>query len=416
MEEKRIDSLKRELKLKQFQFNSIYEFSSSLYSSFDIDSIIRIYFSTLMGQMGISKTFFFDSENKLFRKRGFKISEDELEVLFKEIKKTDDEIFYLKVDDLPEQLVNLKSILLLKQIHYLVNISESKKRNIVLGLGYKFNRIKLGSEDIEFSFFISRFASSAIDNAFMIEKIIESKRIEHEINIARDIQLSLLPQKIPELENFEISVIYEPINEVGGDYYDILKEKNGITPVLIADVEGKGLSAALLAASSQAVFRSLNELYFFEPAKFISKANSLIYDLTRGKHFITLFWMLIDDAKKSVTYVNAGHVEPFLVSKNKVVRLSKGGFLTGFVGNTKYEKETLQLKKGDVIVTFTDGVPEVENPDEREFGQEAVIDFIKKNKKLSAYKISEKLFKTINNFSHNKKFRDDFTLVIIKVK
>lgn len=416
MEEIKIDSLKRELKLKQFQFNSIYEFSSSLYSSFNIDSIIRIYFSTLMGQMGISKTFFFDSENKLFRKRGFKISEDELKVLFKEIKKTNDEISYLKVDDLPEQLINLKSILLLKEIHYLVNISELKKRKIVLGLGYRFNRIKLGSEDIEFSFFISRFASSAIDNAFMIEKIIESKRIEHEINIARDIQLSLLPQKIPELENFEISVIYEPTNEVGGDYYDILKEKRGITPVLIADVEGKGLSAALLAASSQAVFRSLNELYFFEPAKFISKANSLIYDLTRGKHFITLFWMLIDDAKKSVTYVNAGHVEPFLVSKNKVVRLSKGGFLTGFVGNAEYEKETLQLKKGDVIVTFTDGVPEVENPDEREFGQEAIIDFIKKNKKLSAYKISEKLFKTINNFSHNKKFRDDFTLIIIKVK
>lgn len=424
MEEKKIDSLKRELKLKQFQFNSIYEFSSSLYSSFDIDSIIRIYFSTIMGQMGISKTFFFDSENKLFRKRGFKISEDELEVFLKEIKvykntiikETDGEIFYLKVDDLPEQFVKLKSILLLKQIHYLVNISESKKRKIVLGLGYKFNRIKLGSEDIEFSFFISKFASSAIDNAFMIEKIIESKRIEHEINIARDIQLSLLPQKIPELESFEISVIYEPINEVGGDYYDILKEKKGITPVLIADVEGKGLSAALLAASSQAVFRSLNELYFFEPAKFISKANSLIYDLTRGKHFITLFWMLIDDAKKSVTYVNAGHVEPFLISKSKVVRLSTGGLLTGFVGNAKYEKETLQLKKGDIIVAFTDGVPEVENLDEREFGQEAIIDFIKKNKKLSAYKISEKLFKTINNFSHNKKFRDDFTLIIIKVK
>ncbi len=416
MEEKKIDSLKRELKLKQFQFNSIYEFSSSLYSSFDIDNIMRIYFSTLMGQMGISKSFFFDSENKLFRKRGFKLSEDKLEVLFKEIKKTDDEIFYLKVDDLPEQLVNLKSILLLKEIHYLVNISESKKRKIILGLGYKFNRIKLGSEDIEFSFFISRFASSAIDNAFMIGKIIESKRIEHEINIARDIQLSLLPQKIPELENFEISVIYEPINEVGGDYYDILKEKNGITPVLIADVEGKGLSAALLAASSQAVFRSLNELYFFEPAKFISKANSLIYDLTRGNRFITLFWMLIDDAKKSVTYVNAGHVEPLLISKSKVVSLSKGGFLTGFVGNAKYEKEILQLKIGDIIVAFTDGVPEVENPDKREFGQEAIIDFIKKNKKLSAYKISEKLFKTINNFSHNKKFRDDFTLITIKVK
>ncbi len=416
MEEKKIDSLKKELKLKQFQFNSIYEFSSSLYSSFDIDSIIRIYFSTLMGQMGVSKTFFFDSENELFRKRGFKLSENELEIFFKEIKKTNEGVFYLKVDDLSEEFDYIKNFLLSKQIHYLVNISESKKRKIVLGLGYKFNRIKLSSEDIEFSFFISRFASSAIDNAYMIEHIIESKRIEHEIKIARDIQLSLLPQKIPELKNFEISIIYKPINEVGGDYYDILKERKGMTPVLIADVEGKGLSAALLAASSQAVFHSLNELYFFEPAKFISKANSLICDLTRGNRFITLVWMLFDDEKKSVTYVNAGHIEPLLISKSKVIRLSKGGFLTGFIGNAKYEKETIQLKKGDIVVAFTDGVPEVENPDDEEFSLEAIIDFIKKNRKFSTKKMSEKLYKVIYSFSHGKKFRDDFTLIIIKVK
>ncbi len=416
MEEKKIDSLKKELKLKQFQFNSIYEFSSSLYSSFDIDSIIRIYFSTLMGQMGVSKTFFFDSENKLFRKRGFKLSKNELEIFFKEIKKTNDGIFYLKVDDLSEEFDYIKNFLLSKQIHYLVNIAESKKRKIVLGLGYKFNRIKLSSEDIEFSFFISRFASSAIDNAYMIKYIIESKKIEHEIKIARDIQLSLLPQKIPELKNFEISIVYKPINEVGGDYYDILKERNGMTPVLIADVEGKGLSAALLAASSQAVFHSLNELYFFEPAKFISKANSLICDLTKGNRFITLVWMLIDDEKKSVTYVNAGHIEPLLISNDKVIRLSKGGFLTGFIGNAKYEKETVQLKKGDIIVTFTDGVPEVENQNDEEFSIEAIIDFIKKNRKFSTKKMSEKLYKVIYNFSHGKKFRDDFTLMIIKVK
>ena len=416
MEEKKIDSLKKELKLKQFQFNSIYEFSSSLYSSFDIDSIIRIYFSTLMGQMGVSKTFFFDSENKLFRKRGFRLSENELEIFFKEIKKTNEGVFYLKVDDLSGEFDYIKNFLLSKQIHYLVNISESKKRKIVLGLGYKFNRIKLSSEDIEFSFFISRFASSAIDNAYMIEHIIESKRIEHEIKIARDIQLSLLPQKIPELKNFEISIIYKPINEVGGDYYDILKERKGMIPVLIADVEGKGLSAALLAASSQAVFHSLNELYFFEPAKFISKANSLICDLTRGNRFITLVWMLFDDEKKSVTYVNAGHIEPLLISKSKVIRLSKGGFLTGFIVNANYEKETIQLKKGDIVVAFTDGVPEVENPDDEEFSLEAIIDFIKKNRKFSTKKMSEKLYKVIYSFSHGKKFRDDFTLIIIKVK
>jgi sigma-B regulation protein RsbU (phosphoserine phosphatase) len=236
------------------------------------------------------------------------------------------------------------------------------------------------------------------------------------MKIAKDIQQSLLPQHIPQLKNFEMGVVYQPINEVGGDYYDILKQRNGQIPILIADVEGKGLSAALLAASSQAVIHSLNELYFFEPAKFISKANSLIYDFTRGGRFITLFWMLIDDDKKAVTYVNAGHVAPIYISKNKVCTLSRGGFLTGFVESAQYQKETIEMQSGDVIVAYTDGVSEVENPAGEEFGEKAVIDFIKENRSLPAPELSTGLYRKILDFSQGKKFRDDFTLIIVKVK
>jgi len=194
-----------------------------------------------------------------------------------------------------------------------------------------------------------------------------------------------------------------------------LKERKDKLPILIADVEGKGLSAALLAASSQAVFRSLNELYLFDAEKFISKANSLIYDFTRGNRFITIFWMLIDDLEKTLTYVNAGHVAPFLISKEKTVPLTTGGFLTGFVGDAEYEKETVKLEKGDILVTFTDGVTEVENPEGEEFGEGALIDFIRDNDTLPAQEMTDKLFKEITDFSQNKKFRDDFTLIILKV-
>ncbi len=181
-------------------------------------------------------------------------------------------------------------------------------------------------------------------------------------------------------------------------------------------MEGKGLSAALLAASSQAVFHTMNELYFSEPEDFISKANSLIYNFTRGNRFITIFWMVIDDKKRSVSYVNAGHIEPILISGKKSIPLSKGGFLTGFTNEASYEKEKLSLKSGDVIVAFTDGVPEIENGDDEEFGVERMIDYVKKNKDKTASEITEGIYKQMFRFSGNRKPTDDCTLIILKVK
>lgn len=417
MEEKKISHLTRELKLKQIQFNSIFEFSDSIYSSFQVDNIIRIYFSTLMGQLGISRIFFFDSENHVFERRGFTLSESERKVFNKYFKKLGTQWFYLTVDQVPAGLEELTSLLEEKKIRYLVNLTESEKKTALLGLGAKVNQKELTTENIEYAFFVSKFSRGAIDNAILINRLIESKRMEHELNIAHDIQLSLLPQSVPQLKNFDLSVIYEPIYEVGGDYYDILKKrKNEELPILIADVEGKGLSAALLAASSQAILHSLNELYMFEPGKFISKANSLICEFTKGNRFITLFWMLVDDNNKSITYVNAGHVEPLLISKDQVQKLSKGGFLTGFMDDAQYEKETLSLTSGDLLVAFTDGVTEVENKDGEEFGAEAISEFLQKNRHLSAEELTASLFQAIKDFSQNRQFRDDFTLIILKAK
>jgi sigma-B regulation protein RsbU (phosphoserine phosphatase) len=418
VEETKVIRLKKELALKKFQFNSIYEFSDSIYSSFQVDSIIRIYFSTLMGQLGISRLFFMDSEHKLFKKRGFRASEEDINRFSRAAKKMPGGWFCKQIEDLEPEEDAIREFMEAEKIKYLVNVSESDKHRTILGMGAKLNKQELETEHIEYAFFVSKFSFSAIENAILINKLIETKRMEHELQIARDIQLSLLPQSVPELENIEVGVIYEPIQEVGGDYYDILKDRDGKLPILIADVEGKGLSAALLAASSQAIFRSVNELSLLEPSQYLSKANALIYDFTKGNRFITTFWMLVDDHTKSVTYVNAGHVEPLLIStrKNTVTRLGTGGFLTGFVDEAVYDKETLHLESGDIIISFTDGVPEVENKNGDEFGEDAMIDFVKKNSHLTAKELTEGMHKATKEFSQGKKFRDDFTLIILKVK
>lgn len=416
MEEKQLKELVRELKVKKFQFNSIYEFSSSIYSSFNLENIFRIYFSTIMGHMGITRAFFLDERNNLLEKRGFRFNKKDKSILEKGLRKYKKKWNSLEVKDIEKKNLELFELLSQKNIALLINLSGNDTKNIVLGLGLKFNRLNLSQDDLDFAFFLSRFALIAIENSFMISKMIEKQKMDHEINIAKEIQLSLLPQEIPEFKNFDIAVRYEPINSVGGDYYDILKERDGKTPVLIADVEGKGLSAALLAASSQAVFHSMNDLYFSEPEDFISKANSLIYDFTRGDRFITIFWMVIEDRNKSISYVNAGHIEPILISGNKSYPLSKGGFLTGFTNDASYEKEHLLLKSGDIITAFTDGVPEIENSKGEEFGVKRMIDYIKKKKDKTATEITEGIYKEMFKFSGNRKPTDDCTLIILKVK
>jgi len=414
--DKKIDALIRELKQSKFRFGSIYEFSDSLYSSFDLNHIFRVFFSTLMGQLGVTKLFFFDLNNNLFRKKGIRVDDIEIETLRVGFKKIKDVFLVRTVEELDEDNKNLKEVLKKKNFFYIIDLSLSKKREIYLVLGKKFNRLELLKEEIEYAFFISKFTITALDNSLMLEKIIESKQIERELNIAKDIQLSLLPQKLPDLKSFEISVIYKPLNEVGGDYYDVLTTKENKTVIIVADVEGKGLSAALLGASSQAVLHSMNELYFGKPAEFIEKANSLIYDFTKGMRFITLFWIVLDDKKKKISYVNAGHIEPILISNGKIKKLSKGGFLTGFLNETKYDEETITLKKDDIITVFTDGVIEVESPEGEEYGEERLVNFLKKNKGISAKELSTKFQKEIDDFSKGTLYRDDFTFLLMKVK
>ncbi len=221
---------------------------------------------------------------------------------------------------------------------------------------------------------------------------------------------------MPDMRHYDIGVIYIPIQEVGGDYYDIPKKKKNIQPLVLADVEGKGLSAALLASSAQAVFHTLNELYLFQPAKFIQKANSLILEITRGMHFITLLWILLDDENPAITYVNAGHYSPIVLSGQKIHKLAPGGLLLGFSEEATYEESTMPLKSGDIIIAFTDGVHEVENARGEEFGEIGILHYIQSHRLNTAPDIAAGLYRKIRGFSHKRKFRDDFTVLIIKVK
>jgi len=416
MADSEVKRLLKELQFKKLQLNSIYELSSAMQAQFDVDHVMRIFFSSLMAPLGLSRTFFFDRGHELLRKRGFALTAGESLLLKKKLARAMKGGSHVSVADLPPVLDDLKTLLQARQIFYLLDIAESKRKPIILGLGRKFNLRELEQDDFEFACILSRFMLIELENIRYLAQIFEKKKLEHEMQIARTIQLSLLPQGLPQLERYDVAVIYEPIQEVGGDYYDILKKRKNIQPLVLADVEGKGLAAALLAASCQAVFHSMNELYLFKPAMFIARANSFIHEITRGSRFITLFWMLLNDDVPALTYVNAGHNAPCLVSASGVRKLDAGGMLLGFSSQGDYQQQTVPLAGGDVICAFTDGVLEVQNRAGEEFGEAAIAAFVQANRHLAAAKLGDALYKRIKNYSQKTKFRDDFTLMIIKVR
>ncbi len=416
MAESEVRRLQKELQFKKLQLNSIHELTSAMQAQFDVDHVMRIFFSSLMAPLGLSRAFFFDRRHELLRKRGFILSAGEILLLRKTLDRAVAGASCVNVDELPPAREELKKLLQARRIFYLLNIAENRKKPVVLGLGRKFNLRELAQEDFEFACILSHFMMVELENIRYLEQILEKKKLEHEMKIARGIQLSLLPQGLPQLQRYDMAVIYEPIQEVGGDYYDILKKRKSIQPLVLADVEGKGLAAALLAASCQAVFHSLNELYLFKPAKFIARANSFIHDITRGNRFITLFWMLLNDEKPSLTYVNAGHSAPWLVKAGGTRKLDAGGLLLGVSNESAYQEQSVALESGDIICAFTDGVFEVQDRAGREFGEQAIADFIRAHRRLAAAELGDALYRRIKKFSGKAKFRDDFTILIVKVR
>lgn len=408
--------LQHELRFRKLQMDAIYELASTLQSSLDIDDIMRLFFSVVMGPLGLSRALFFHREYGVFRKKGFKTNAVEQKKLERQLKGCCRSASSEWVPELPDSRRALRELLLGKGIHQLLNISDNRKKTVILGLGLKFNQVALSADDIEYILFLSRFALIAIDNAHFLEEMLEKKRMESELLIARQIQQSLLPQEMPPLRHYDLAVVYKPIQDVGGDYYDLPRRRKHLQSLVLADVEGKGLSAALLAASSQAIFHTLNELYFFRPSKFIAKANQLIAQFTRGQRFITLFWMILDDENPAMTYVNAGHVHPFLLAGKKMRKLDRGGVPIGFSDSSEYEEETVPLQPGDIVCVFTDGVHEVENADDREFGEKAVIDYVAGHRREAAQEIADGLYRTIREYAGTRHFRDDFTILIIKIK
>lgn len=276
---------------------------------------------------------------------------------------------------------------------------------------------KLNNYDLHDLDLITAFASQAaisIERAKLHEELISAQKLHQQLKIARDIQQTFLPKEKLTLKNYDITGENIPSGEVGGDYYDFIKIVDHQYGIAIADGSGKGIPASLLMASFRAsLIAEIRNNYSIRTI--CQKVNRLLYESIQSGNFVTAVYGVLDSKNHIFTFANCGHNQPIIIRKNnEVEHLIEGGPVLGVTADAVYEERPIYIGLGDIIILFTDGVVEVFNDDEEEFGEERIIDIIKNNRNKSTTEIRDIIYEEVQKFASDKHFFDDFTMIVLK--
>lgn len=257
----------------------------------------------------------------------------------------------------------------------------------------------------------------AIVNARLHQEHVErERRLEHEILMGRDIQRAMLPDT-PSVKGFEFAARLEPALNLSGDFYDYIPLSEKRWGLMIGDVAGKGVRAAMGMAASRSILRSVARRGG-GPAKVLRDANLRLHRDLGKQLLLTLVYGVLDTETKILQYCNAGHNSPLLVkASGKWRALKTGGLLLGVFDKQQYKSETLHLEKGDVLFFYTDGLVEAHTPAPHrvEFGEPRILDFLLNHRHLRAQAIIDAAINYVNEFTAGAHQHDDLTLVVLKV-
>ncbi len=256
----------------------------------------------------------------------------------------------------------------------------------------------------------------ALDNAKLFENQMKQQKINQELELAEKIQSHLLPRNLSVHQQLEIATFIKAHYKVGGDFFDILKMSDDEVFFCIADVSGKGISSALLVSSLQAHIHAHVARSTTKPSikSIVGHLNKSLFELTNGEKFVTVFLGIINFKKKSISYVNAGHNPPIFLLKKKIVHLENGCIPLGIMPITKIEVGNLPFYEGDILLCYTDGFNEQENPKGEFLGTQRIVDYLKNTTIHNAQQVIDDAVSIYNQFRQGFEPADDTTLLVIK--
>lgn len=261
---------------------------------------------------------------------------------------------------------------------------------------------------------LASVAAIRVENARLLEEQLDRERLEHELQLASEIQQRFQPTAPPQVTGYELQGISFPCYEIGGDYYDFIKRADGRMVIALGDVSGKGTAAALLMSSLHAAVhaQASSRSTLVET---ISAVNNYLAENIPSNRFVTLFYAELDPLAGALSFINAGHNPPLIAhAAGTVENLSAGGLPLGIISDTPYREGRTQLNPGDVLVIYSDGVSEALNPQGEEFGASRLHEVVQLNIERSASGIRDRIESALTKFAQGTPAADDITLVIVK--
>jgi putative ABC transport system permease protein len=265
-----------------------------------------------------------------------------------------------------------------------------------------------------------------IENARLTDRVVEQETLRRDIALASDVQRRLLPDAPPRDEGADFAAVSVPARRIGGDYYDFVELRDRAIGIALADVSGKGVAAALIMSVVQASLRIISSEGDVSPPRLVARMNQFVHRSTPGSKYATFFYAQLDERRRRLRYVNAGHNAPYLLraarpstadsAPAEIEQLSVGGTVVGMFPDMDYQEATVELCAGDVLLAFTDGVPEAHNPEDEEFGEERLQQLLRQTAHLPADEISARISAEMKDWIRDAEQYDDLTFIVMKVR
>ena len=400
---KSLQRAQERIEIRDLKLNALLEVTQAINSNVSKSKLYEIYENALR-ELNIDKLVLFIIEKKWDISLSFGIKKNEISI--------DVEKHLLPIKDITE--VNNQTTGPFSQFDIVIPVFHKKKALAYLLIGDIFNEAIKISPIIKHLPFIQTFTNIiavAIENKTLAKEALLQEGVKKEMVLASEMQNMLLPSNFPENPHIGISAFYQSHQEVGGDYYDVMWLDENRVAFCIADVSGKGVSAAILMSNFQANVRVL-ATHSKTLDELAVKLNGKVLETANGERFITLFIAVYDAKKRELTYINCGHNPPVLLQKNKIELLDKGCPGLGMLDELpKPNLGKVKIHKDALLVCYTDGLVEVENKQQEDFGSESVAKIVQHHKGIDTDKLNTELILALNQFKKSQPFVDDIAIL-----
>lgn len=401
----RLDRLTEKLQLNHFKLTSLLDITKAINDNTPVDELLEVYQSIIHGQLGISKLMLFNKHNNWDCLLQFGIEKDVEKINAAELFDEYNGISLLQSNSALEQA----GFDILIPVHHK---SEPLAYLVIGDLDEDELKISPAIKHMNFIQTITNILVVAIENKRLVNESIAQERTKKEFELAGEMQSMLVPQDFNIHPDFEVSVFYQPHLQLGGDYYDVIPLNENEIILCIADVSGKGVAASFLMANLQANLHALVNHTDYSLRDIVEELNGKVNKSARGEKFITLFIAKLNFKSGSMRYINAGHNPPVILNNENLYLLENGCIGLGMLDEIPEIKEGHVRLKGETIaVCYTDGVTELENPKNQEFGVERLGELILNHSNLSMDDLNKTIVNEMDNFRENSPYFDDTALL-----